>query len=288
MKDLTALIFIDTNIYLDFYRIRKSDVSLSYLGLIDKHKNMIITSSQVEMEFKKNRQNVILESLKQFRNPDWNQLTAPAIISESQAIKQIEKNKKEISTQQRKINEKIEKILKNPHRNDKVYITLQKLWCHKSNTNLDRNKKIRISIREQAQKRFLLGYPPRKKEDNSIGDAVNWEWVVYCAQNSTNDIIIVTRDSDYGAILKGESFLNDWLRQEFKERVSRKRNIYLTDKLAQAFKAIKLPVSKAMEDEEDRIIETQEKRITKKEFDYGTLDSDVLKNYLEFSEKYFK
>lgn len=102
-----------------------------------------------------------------------------------------------------------------------------------------------------------MGYPPRKNDDNSIGDAVHWEWIISCAQNSTKDIIIVTRDSDFGAIVKGESFLNDWLAKEFKERVSRKRKIFLTDKLATAFKAIKLPVTKAMEEEEARILETK-------------------------------
>jgi len=257
MKNFDALIFIDTNIYLDFYRIRRSDISMSYLDLIDKNKKHIITGSQIEMEFKKNRQKVILESLKKFKTPDWNNLSAPALLEESQAMQQIEKKKKEIGTQQKKINEKIEKILNNPSQNDKVFTTLNRLFRYKSKTNLDRENKIRFKIRNLAKKRFVLGYPPRKNDDISIGDAVNWEWVIYCAQNSSKDIIIVTRDSDFGAIIKSKSYLNDWLRIEFKERVSRKRNIFLTDKLASAFKAIKLPVSKAMVEEEARILETQ-------------------------------
>lgn len=39
---LDALIFIDTNIYLDFYRIRKSDVSIKYLNEIETHKDIIM------------------------------------------------------------------------------------------------------------------------------------------------------------------------------------------------------------------------------------------------------
>lgn len=266
MDTLDALIFIDTNIYLDFYRIRKSDVSMSYLDLIDKHKDRIITGTQVEMEFKKNRQKVILESLGRFKNPDWSSLSVPALVSELQAAKQIVKKTKEISTQQKRINQKIQKILKNAPQNDPVYQTLQRLFKHtKSPYNLNRQKKQRFSIRNLARKRFVLGYPPRKKEDNSIGDAVNWEWVVKCAQDSGKDIIIVTRDSDYGAILKNESFLNDWLRQEFKERVSHKRKIILTARLSVAFKAIKLPVSKKMEEEEERIIGEQEGSISEPE-----------------------
>lgn len=184
MKNLDALVFIDTNIFLDFYRIRSSDIRMSYLDLIDKNKKHIITGSQIEMEFKKNRQKVILDSFKKFKNPDWNNLTAPALIAESQAMQQIEKKKTEIVAQQKKLNEKIEQILKNPSRNDKVFIILNRLFRNKSKTNLDRENKTRFTIRNLARKRFILGYPPRKNEDNSIGDAINWEWVVCCAQNS--------------------------------------------------------------------------------------------------------
>ena len=60
---MDALIFIDTNIFLDFYRIRSSDISVSYLDLINSNHDKIITGTQIEMEYKKNRQNVILESI---------------------------------------------------------------------------------------------------------------------------------------------------------------------------------------------------------------------------------
>jgi predicted nucleic acid-binding protein len=60
---IDAYIFIDTNILLDFYRIRRTDVSMKYLEEIEKHKGIIISTSQVEMEYKKNRQSAILESI---------------------------------------------------------------------------------------------------------------------------------------------------------------------------------------------------------------------------------
>ena len=67
-ESLDALIFIDTNILLDFYRIRKSDISMKYLEQMVSHKDVIITSSQVEMEYKKNRQGAILESIVEVTN----------------------------------------------------------------------------------------------------------------------------------------------------------------------------------------------------------------------------
>ncbi len=235
---------------------------MSYLDLIDKHKDLIIIGSQVEMEFKKNRQKVILESLGKFRNPDWSNLSVPALLTELQASKQIEKKKKEIGAQQKKVYEKIEKVLKNPAGNDPVYQTLQRLFRHNSPYNLDRSKKERFKIRHLARKRFVLGYPPRKEKDNSIGDAVNWEWIIKCANDSGKNIILVTRDTDYGAIVKGDSYLNDWLQQEFKDRISRKRKFLLTERLSVAFKAIKLSVSKEMEIAEEEVIEEKEAAMT--------------------------
>jgi predicted nucleic acid-binding protein len=63
------LLFIDTNILLDFYRAR-NDAGLHLLDTIDQNHRCIVTSYQVEMEFKKNRQRVIVESLKNLKLPE--------------------------------------------------------------------------------------------------------------------------------------------------------------------------------------------------------------------------
>ena len=183
-EKLDALIFIDTNIFLDFYRIRKSNVSLKYLEEIEKHFDLIITISQVEMEFKKNRQSVILESIGEVKKINNVNISVPAILSDAKAVEMIEKSKKNISKKQKELRERIEKILKNPTYNDPVFKSLQKLFSYKSDINLNRENKVRFTIRNLAKKRFLLGYPPRKKTNNSIGDAVNWEWIIRCAENT--------------------------------------------------------------------------------------------------------
>lgn len=269
---MDALIFIDTNIFLDFYRIRTSEISLKYLDLIEKNQSKIVTTTQVEMEFKKNRQKVILESLNKIKPPNWETLTPPAILSDTKPSELIEKKKKEITNQQKKLKERIVNILRNPASFDPVYQTLQRLFKTNSAINLDRFKTERISIRNLAKKRFILGYPPRKKEDNSIGDAINWEWIVKCSKDKKKDIIIVTRDSDYGIIHdkdEKEGILNDWLLQEFKERISQKRKIILTDRLAWAFDQIQINVSQELLEEEDKILEQQleDKLQVQKEFD---------------------
>lgn len=251
---LDALIFIDTNIFLDFYRIRKSGVSMKYLEEIEKNKDIIITSSQVEMEFKKNRQSAILESIGEVKKINNINTSVPAILSNTKAVEMIEKSKKDIYKKQKELRERIEKILKNPVYNDPVYKSLQKLFNHNTPINLNRDNKIRYTIRNLAKKRFILGYPPRKKSDNSIGDAINWEWIIKCAETTGKHIVLVTRDSDFGCTYDNESFLNDWLVQEFKQRISQKRKIILTDKLSTAFQIVEIPVTEEMIQEEEKVI----------------------------------
>lgn len=257
VKLMDALLFIDTNILLDFYRERKSDVSMKFLKQIEACKDRLILGSQVEMEYKKNRQIVILESLGKFGTPDWGKLTTPALVSEIQAAAMIKKSQKEITKQQKIISEKIQNILEKPGTNDEVYKILQRIFKHKSDFNLNRDSKRRFAIRRLARKRFCLGYPPRKKGDNSVGDAINWEWIVQCAIDSSKDIVIVSRDGDYGVSYKDKWYLNDWLHQEFKQRVSQKRKILLTGKLSEALKTVHADVTEDMEVAEAQIIEQQ-------------------------------
>jgi predicted nucleic acid-binding protein len=251
-EHLDALVFIDTNILLDFYRIRKSNISMKYLEEIEKHKELIIMTSQVEMEFKKNRQSAILESIGEVKKFNIPGLSVPTILSDTKAVELINNSKKDIINQQKKLKEKIEKILKNPLQ-DAVYKCLDKVFKYKSEINLDRDNQIRFTIRNLAKKRFILGYPPRKKDDNSIGDAINWEWIIKCAQMTGKNIILVTRDTDFGAIDETDSYLNDWLKQEFKQRVGSRRKFVLTDKLSTAFQLLQIPVSKEMIEEEQKV-----------------------------------
>ena len=253
-KALNALIFVDTNILLDFYRIRGGGVGLELLALIDKHKDVIITSTQVEMEFKKNRQRAILEGLNSIKTPDWTGLTPPAFLASAKPAAHLARSKKAIGTQQEKLRKRIVQILDDPIHTDPVFRTLQRLFKHGSPYNLRRPNKERFRIRNLARKRFSLGYPPRKPNDTSMGDAINWEWIVDCADRSKKDIVLVTRDNDYGFCIGDRYYLNDWLRHEFMARVSRKRRIVLTDRLAEAFKLRSIHVSAAAVREERELV----------------------------------
>jgi hypothetical protein len=250
---MPTLIFIDTNIYLDFYR--GGEASLSILKHFDANHDRIITTSEVEMEYKNNRQRVILKYLENFKPVNLGSLKVPAFLKETKRDKALVNSSKALIKQINLTSDRIAKLLESPGRNDPVYQVLQRLFKAKGSCHLTRSDKIKLNIRREARQRFLLGYPPRKQDEISIVDALNWEWIIYCANNCADDIIIVSRDSDYGCHYQNKSILNDWLLQEFKERVSHKRSIKLTSRLTDAFKQVAIPVSREEEEAEDSLIQ---------------------------------
>lgn len=252
-----SLVFIDTNIFLDFYRVRGSRDKLSILDLIDRNHDRLITGDQVRMEFSKNRQRAILESVQGIKVNS--SLPVPSIIADAKQTKAIERSQKQAVTWAKTLQTRLGKILRQPGSFDPVYQVTHRLFENDSVLNLTREKKVRYTIRALARKRFVLGYPPRKKDDNCIGDAINWEWVVQCAKDSKRNVVIVSRDTDYGVQHEGEMVINDWLAEEFRERVGKRRKVILTDRLSEAMKLASVTVSNAAVAAENELIKQVEK-----------------------------
>ncbi len=87
-----------------------------------------------------------------------------------------------------------------------------------------------------------------------MGDAINWEWMIDCATERGAELVIVTRDTDYGCDFEGQTLPNDHLAQEFSERVSRKRKIILCRRLSDALKHFEVAVTAEEEAEEVELI----------------------------------
>jgi len=83
-----SLIFVDTNIWLDFYR-SKTEAGLTLLKHLDAVRNKTIITYQVEMEFKKHRQAVILESIRELKPPSH--IPRPGLFSDAKAVKALGK-----------------------------------------------------------------------------------------------------------------------------------------------------------------------------------------------------
>jgi len=248
------IVFIDTNILLDAYRSR-NDVGLHLIERLDEVQEHLITTYQVEMEFKKNRQSAILESLSTLKPPDQS-VSAPAFLSQAKTVEMIGRNSKDTKKRILGLKNRIEKILGSPTTHDPVYKVAQRLFSADSELNLKRTDKRKHQIRRRAWKRFILGYPPQKKKDTSTGDGVNWEWIVDCVADTNRDVIIVSRDTDFGCTISKTSFPNDLLIQELRERTKLTRKLTLTPRLSQALNALKVKVTKEEEKEESETLQS--------------------------------
>lgn len=253
------LVFVDTNILLDFYRLR-GDSALRQLAALERHKDRLITSDQIRMEYLKHRQHVVTETLRELKKPTDQNL--PPILAGYKPAQMMKKHIVNAEQKFREVKQKAEKIISDPTHHDEVYKSLSRIFDHPSMFNLTRAQKVRFEIRNRARKRFVLGYPPRKASDNSIGDALNWEWIVKCAETCPDGshVLIVSRDSDFGLHDSSTSLLNDWLRREFKERTSRKRKIELTSRLTYAMKKLDEVVTLADVKEEESLIKSTRKK----------------------------
>jgi hypothetical protein len=63
------LVFVDTNILLDFYG-KGGESAERQLAALERHKDSLIIGEQVKMEYLKNRQKVIVEGQKNVKSPD--------------------------------------------------------------------------------------------------------------------------------------------------------------------------------------------------------------------------
>jgi hypothetical protein len=251
------LIFIDTNKLLDFYRRQGADTDLSILKRIDNNLDRFICTSQVEMEFKKDRQGVIRDFYNQLKAPDeLNKIHVPAFLGRSTEKNRLKELTKEAQAKVNGLRDGLSEIL-NDTGKDRVYATAEGLFRHASQWNFTVTHKDFREIQAAARNRFEQGYPPRKSKDTSYGDAINWEWLVHCAKQSKTNIVIVTSDEDYGVKFNNRPILNDWLHQEFRDRVGAKIDLRVTHLLSEALPLAGIKVSKDEKKAEDEFVEQQ-------------------------------
>jgi hypothetical protein len=245
------LLFVDANIWLDFYRVR-NDTGLRLLEHAEALSESLIVTYQLENEYKRNRQAALFEGMQELKAPQ--QIPHPGIFSDASAAKIMARNVREAEKRVKKLRDRVVKALKDPAAHDPVYQSCQRLFQKTDDLTLRRDNPLRRIIRRKAFRRFLHGCPPRKRNDTSIGDAFNWEWMVHCATERTAGLVIVTRDSDYGLTIDKESFVNDALRQEFSDRVSQKRKLRLYSRLSEALKLFNLEVTAQEEESESELV----------------------------------
>ena len=87
------------------------------------------------MEFKKNRQKVIAESVSLLKPPEFN-LPTPAFLSEAMTVKVIKKRTLDVKRRIEKLKGRILSTMENPKTHDRIYQTMQRLFNNTGDRNL--------------------------------------------------------------------------------------------------------------------------------------------------------
>lgn len=248
----SELIFVDANIFLDFYR-GQTGTALALLRRLKTVRRQLVTSFVVQMEFEKNRQKLVRDALRAIVKTA--PASIPAFLSERRTSTSLVAALQEANKRTDSFRELVKHVLVSPGTHDAVYRTVGLLFGRRSDLNLRGDDQRCAEIQTRALNRFMLGYPPRKKTDTSIGDAVNWEWIIASAKRHHSNVTLVSRDSDFGVNVDGDSFLNDWLSREFRSRVSSHASIRLVTRLSDALKRLSVHVTDRESQEEDEIIQ---------------------------------
>lgn len=281
MSGISKLLFVDTNIWLDFYRAR-NEAGLKLLRHLEALSDKIIVTYQLEMEYKKHRQDAIIEGMESLKAPS--NITRPGILSDASAVKSLKTAIKNAEDRVKKLRQTYSKVLKKPSSHDPVYQAVQRIFHKSDPLVLHLDDTIRHKIRRKAFRRFILGCPPRKKNDTSIGDAINWEWMVHCSQELNSDLVIVSRDGDYGINFEKTTYLNDHLRQEFSDRVSRKKKILLYSKLSDALKQFEIKVSSEEVEVEELLLKEKSEEPNKTDAQIAEIFDELLQKFSDMSD----
>lgn len=190
-------VFIDTNILLDIYHLSGPDLEelRKLKKMVQEDKVELLVSSQVVDEFWRNRERVILDAMKTFR--------------ESKATAKVP-NIIRIYPQAKELKLAVDKT------NDTVKALIAKATEDIENDALRADEVIRelfsaITVGEitdeifiRAKRRTAVGNPPGK--NHSLGDAINWEWLLEQEiQFWDDELILISSDGDYESeLVKGK------------------------------------------------------------------------------------
>ncbi len=199
-------VFIDTNILLDIYHLSGPDLEelRKLKKMVEKGKVELLVSKQVIDEFWRNRERVIADAMRKFRESK-----AAAQIPN---IIRIYPEAKELKEAVDKVNEVVKQLA------DKARVDIEADTLKSDEVIREIFSAIKVgavspSLIERAQLRSDVGNPPGKKD--SLGDAINWEWLLEQEIEFWDDeLIIISADGDYESELsKGkpkEYLLREW------------------------------------------------------------------------------
>ncbi|MCS4034878.1 DNA-directed RNA polymerase subunit M/transcription elongation factor TFIIS [Salinibacter ruber] len=258
------IIFIDTNIYLDFYNRNAGHLS-SLLDNLSDAQEYIFVPEQVENELDRNKLREASDSLKgykshisidDFRYPEH-------IYSDRKEGPSINEKIDNLKAGSSHVEEKIDNIsidvLKKIRKGeDSVTKKLEKLF-----QNSEKASDEQIS---RAERRKKLGNPPGKKGD-PIGDELSWIQLIDKIDDTDNvgSVYIVTRDGDFYSEYSGELIINPFMYEELEES-EEGINTHIFNRISECLRVFEdeedIDLEDLPEGEDMKEVKREEKRIS--------------------------
>jgi hypothetical protein len=119
---IQKLLFVDTNIWLDFYRAQNE----AYLGLLEKVealKPKILVTHQLETEYKKNRQAVIIASIELLQAHRLKKVPSVGVLAQAKQFKMLGQDIDKANGRIKKLQDRLIAMLAEPSKKD----TLEKV-----------------------------------------------------------------------------------------------------------------------------------------------------------------
>ena len=260
-------LFIDTNIFLSFYHLTKDDLKeLRKLSLLIKKGDVnLILTDQVEMEFWRNRENKIADSIRRLKDQKLN-LEFPQLCKGYKEYSALRKLQDEYKKSHSELLTKImDDVENNTLQADEIIIDLfEKADCVESIEKYISDAKYRINI----------GNPPGK--NGSLGDAINWG-ILLDKIPLNEKLFLVSDDKDFYSKVDVNK-PKEYLVREWKEKVN--SDVFFYRRLSPFFKEHFPDINLASDLEKDILVA---RLILSENFAETHLAISQLKQYDEFS-----
>ncbi len=201
-------IFIDTNIFLNFYRYSSDDLEeLKKIShLIREGEIILYVTQQIVDEFMRNRDSAVTESYKKFDEIKVDQSFPYICKTYDEEYKNLRDSIKLFSEAKNTLADKLVRDIENN--------SLKADDVVKNIFTTGEVIEVTTDLLDKAVNRYKLGNPPGKND--SYGDAINWEILLEKVPNSKS-IYFVTDDKDFKSQFDQSKF-NSFLLDEWKRR----------------------------------------------------------------------
>ncbi len=244
-------IFIDANIYLEFYRLDLREFS-EILPSLEEIADDVFVTKQIRDEVNRNKLNVTLATCQELvKRVDPSKAGLSASLAADYQAKFGQKwpfmlDKPQIQVAKNNFSQLIrDRVTAVAGSTDVVSVALGKILRKAKDCSRDEL--------ERARSRRERGNPPGKKGD-PLGDQISWEQLK-AALSDDDDVWIVTKDTDYSSSFDNVVFLNPSLQEELEELRLRKSDIHVFNSLAAAL--VELNKSKPFKKPPDHALMTE-------------------------------